>query len=90
MLRAISRVEQAATNRHEGVIIVAFQEPVAVAVDDRDGVRVGDGHVIRLDAYELPKFFMGFVDGGVALALSALKQEPEVCEGCDGGGGDGA
>lgn len=90
VLVPVPRVEEAALDGDEGVVVLRFQEAVAVPVDDGDGVGRGDGNVVRLDAHEGAVFLVGAVDGEVAAAESGLVEEPEVGECCSRRTGDGS
>lgn len=90
MFRTIPRIEQSPSNTHKGIIILAFQEPIAVAVDLWNGICVRDANVVRLDAHEFAVFGVCGVHGEKALSAAALGEQPEVCEGRGEWGGDGA
>ena len=49
-----------------------------MTVDCLDGVRIGNGDVMRLDAHKLAMLLMQVVDNLVALATTALVHQPEV------------
>jgi hypothetical protein len=79
---SVSCVEQSAGNADKGVVILALQEPSAVAIDDGNGSWVCDGNVVRLDADEFAVDLVCFVYGEVSSASTALVHEPEVGECC--------
>ena len=63
-----------------------FQEPIAVPIHNRDGRRVGDADMVRLDADELPILAVGVVDAQIPSASTGLQQQPHRRE----LGGEGA
>ena len=81
MFRAIPRVEQTASYRHESIIVLAFQEPVAVTVDLWDSVRICDTDVMRLQANKFSVLLVCFMNGEIAFPEPALVQEPKICPG---------
>lgn len=89
MFRTVPCIKQSPPNTHKRIVILAFQETIAVAVDLWNGVCVRDANVVRLDAHEFAVFGVRGVHGEEALSLAALGEQPEVCEGRGEGPGDG-
>lgn len=86
MLRTISCIEQSPFNAHKRVVVFALQETVAVAVDLRDRICVGNANMVWLDSHKLAILCVRVMDCKVTLALTTLCEKPEVrpCggEGC--------
>jgi hypothetical protein len=78
VLGAIARVEEAAADRDKGVVVLALEEAIAVAVDLRNGICVGNTDVVWLDANQDAVLLVRLVDGQVALPLARLPEQPEV------------
>ena len=92
MFRPVTGVEKATANRHKGIIVLSdgsvsgtrwqtwrhlrLEKAVAVAVYDRNNVRVCDTDMIWLDSDHCSILLMRFVDCNVSFAHSTLIQEP--------------
>jgi len=74
----VPSVEQATPDRNEGIIVLALQESVTVAINQWDSVRICDTDVVWLKTNKLAILLVCFVDSEEAFALTALPQEPEV------------
>lgn len=72
----VARVEQAAADGHEGVVVVALQEAVAVPVHHRDGARIRDADMVRRDAHQLPVLLVRRVHGEVSSTAPRLVEQP--------------
>lgn len=80
VFRAIARIEQASLDRNKGVVEFRFQEPVAMSIDDLDGLIVGDTNVVRLDPHNSPELLMHLIYDEVPLAAPACVQKPPAGE----------
>ena len=54
VIGSITGVEETSVDDDKCVIEIAFQDSVSMGVDDLEGIRVGDRHVVRSEAYEGP------------------------------------
>jgi hypothetical protein len=90
MFGPIPCVEQATSDTHKRIIVLALEEAVAMPIDLRDGIGVGNANMVGLNAHELPVFGVRVMNSEVALAATTLSEKPEVCKGSGEGRGDGA
>ena len=88
MLSTVSRTEKPSLRTDECIIVVAFQEAIAVPVDRMDGFDVRDGYVVWLDADPFPVFVVLCVDREGAPHETGLEGQPGVAECCEGWSGD--
>lgn len=57
-----------------------LQEPIAVAINVRDGRFICDTDMIWLDSDKLAVFLVCFIDAQISLSLPCLEQQPQVRE----------
>lgn len=85
---SISGVEQAALDGNKGIVVFRLEEAGAVAVDDGNGIGIGNGDVVGLHTDELAELLVQVIDGQVASGATALVHVPEVGEFGQEGAGD--
>lgn len=72
MLCFISGIEYTGYTRHKRIVELAFEEAIAMCVDEGNSLFRGNGNVIVADTDEGAVFSVSAVDGGVALTATGV------------------
>lgn len=64
-----------------------FQPSPRVTVNNTNGCRIGNGDMVRLNAYKRSIFLVSLVDSLIASAAPTLVKKPKVAQRCQPGAG---